>query len=170
MKMYVNYFLLLAVFVCQQGCRQTIAKDQSDWGPVTNNIQMSISVESSADKMTTNEPVKIQIRYRNISTNEIFVTYVVNGVIYDPEYLLFVISPSGKDITPDLKKYSPGSGVFISISPKQVATVEFNLSSVCNLSEVGTYRIMLKRERFTPQKHTAYTIVSNPLLVKIVPN
>ena len=168
--MYVNYFLMLAVLICQQGCRQSVTKDQSDWGPVTNNIQMSVSVESSADKITTNEPVKIQIRYRNISANETFVTYVANGTVYDPQYSLSVISPSGKDISPDLTKYSPTSGMLISISPKQVATVEFNLSSVCNLSEVGTYRIMLKRERLTPQKHTAYTIVSNPLLVKIVPN
>ena len=133
MKTFVNYFLMLAVLICQQGCRQSNAKDQSDWGAVTNNIQMSIRPESSADKITTNEPVKIQLRFRNVSTNETLVIFVANGTVYDPRYSLSVISPSGKDISPDLTKYSPESGLLMSIRPKQVAETELNLSSVCSL-------------------------------------
>jgi len=41
----------------------------------------------------------------------------------------------------------------MSIKPKQEIELEFNLSSVCNLSEAGTYRIMLKREMFMPRKN-----------------
>ena len=163
MKMNV-FFSMLALLLCRQG----IADDQHAWGPVTNNIQMSIRAKSSVGTITTNESVKMVICYRNISTNEVFVTYVANGIVCDPSFSLSVIAPSGKDISPDLTKYASESGRFMSIGPKQLAEVEFSLSSVCDLSESGTYRITLKKQMLTPEKHTPYSIVSNTLLLRIV--
>lgn len=65
MKMYVNYFLLLGVLIC----RQSIAEDQSDWGPVTNNIQLSIILKSNI--ITAGSIAVLYTRVKNSSTNDV---------------------------------------------------------------------------------------------------
>ena len=69
MKMHVDYFLLLVVLICQLGCRQSVAKDQSDWGPVTNNIQLSIGLSSNI--VTAGSTAVLHTRIRNRGTNDI---------------------------------------------------------------------------------------------------
>ena len=69
MKMHVNYFLLLVVLICQLGCRESVAKDQSDWGPVTNNIQLSIGLSSNI--VTAGSTAVLHTRIRNTGTNDV---------------------------------------------------------------------------------------------------
>ena len=98
--------------------------------------------------------------------------YEVNGTVYDPSYSFVVISPSGKDISPDMKKVHPGdSGADHRVAPNQTVEIEFNLSYFCKLDEVGTYKIIAeKKAMWSPKSQKVFTVISNPLLVSVVSN
>jgi len=60
---------MLAVLIFQQGCRQSIAKDQTDWGSATNNIQLSINLKSNI--ITAGSIAVLYTRVQNSSTNDV---------------------------------------------------------------------------------------------------
>jgi hypothetical protein len=85
MKKHLIYFVALIIL----SALPAAAVDTNDWGTATNNLQMSISLKGDKKKIKINQPVKLLIRYRNVSTNEHFWFYEVNGgAAYDPNSLL----------------------------------------------------------------------------------
>ena len=67
MKKQLCYSIFAALTVWQAfaGDSQT-----DEWGAVTNNFPMSISLKGDKNEITTNQPCILLIRYRNVSTNE----------------------------------------------------------------------------------------------------
>jgi hypothetical protein len=155
-------FCLLIIF-CQFGH----ALYGSEWGPVNGGIQMSISATGQKAKTGTNQSVSLSISFRNISTNRMFRLYVANGIEFDPGYTWRVTSPSGKDISPDMNKIDPSdSGGFIPLLPNKTNNFELNLSSLCNFTECGVYKITGQKRIYSPASNKAIVVVSNPLSVK----
>jgi hypothetical protein len=143
------------------------SQTDDDWGPTTNDLQMSISLNCSEIK--TDQPCVLSIRYRNVSTNEMFRIYEVNGTVYDPTYSFTVTSPSGEDISPDTADiHESGSGQDHHLYPGQILNISFDLSLVCKFDKAGTYQVIAKRnEIWSIQKHRPFTVVSNPLRITV---
>ncbi|MBP7826039.1 MAG: hypothetical protein KA236_05775 [Verrucomicrobia bacterium] len=169
MKQHFRFVVILSLVYALQSFSED-AKG-NEWGPVTNNAQMSIASQAAKNELKIGQPVNLWVRYRNISTNQTVCVFAVNGTVHDPEYSFFVMSPSGKDVSPDLKKWAPESGRIMCVRPRQVRAIEFNLSAVCKFDEVGTYKITAqKRGIWTGEKSIPFSLVSNPLLLSIVPD
>ncbi len=132
---------------------------------------MSIKLEDKETHIKARPTAySLLIRYKNVSTNEPFDIYVVNGTVDDPSYSFVVISPSGKDISPDMKKVQrPFSGADHQVAPGQIDEIKFNLNKYCTLDEVGTYKIFAKKTIWTNVNKT-FEAVSNPLTVTVIPN
>jgi hypothetical protein len=140
----------------------------NDWGAVTNNFQMSISLKGDKSEITNNQPCILLVRYKNVSTNETLNVYEAE---HDPSYSFTVISPSGKDISQDIKKFHPSdSGGYIPVRPNQSVKFEFNLSYLYDLHEVGTYKVIAKKKVWSFERHQTFTVVSSPLFVSVVSN
>jgi hypothetical protein len=144
----------------------------NDLGATANNFQMTISLEGGEHQIKAGQPYSLVIRYNNISTNETFAIYEVNGTVADPNYSFVVTSPSGKDVSPDMTKiHRPFSGVFRYAPPGQIIEIKFNLSNYCKLDEVGTYKIVAKMEKvLLVAENKTFKTVSNSLNIKVVPN
>jgi hypothetical protein len=168
MKIHPTYYLILAVLVVKQVLANGL--DADDWGAVTNNLQMSIKLEDKETHLKAGQPYSLLIRYKNVSTNEPLDIYVVNGTVDDPSYSFVVISPSGKDVSPDMKKVQRAfSGADHLVAPGHIDEVKLNLNKYCSLDEVGTYKIIAKKTIWTyVNKH--FEAVSNPLNVTVIPN
>jgi DNA-binding beta-propeller fold protein YncE len=151
---------------------QTFADDlkTNDWGAVTNNAQMSISLTGGGNEIKTNEPVRLLIRFRNISTNETIAIFRPNAIETDPTFSFIVVSPSGKDVSPSSPKIFVGSGGVLPIDPNQTVELEFNLSDLCKFDEVGTYKIIAKKGVGSRDGKKLFVVVSNPLYATIVPD
>jgi hypothetical protein len=137
------------------------------WGPKTNGLEMSISVDDGEIK--TVQPCILSVRYRNVSTNETFRIYEVNGTVDDSTYAFKIISPAGVDISPNSADIQNAiSGQIHLLPPGQTLNITFNLSHLCNFDKLGAYKIVAKKEEiWSSQKHQAFTVVSNPLNVTV---
>lgn len=166
MKKYLCFISLFAAMTVLR----VFASDTktNEWGVVTNGIQMSIDLKGNSEKVTTNEPVILLIRYRNVSTNETVTVYNLKAVALDATYSFVVVSPSGKDISPSLPKSLAGSGVNYSVAPNQTKEFEISLSQLCKFDEPGTYTITTKKMVFSDPKKKWFMVVSNPLKVSVV--
>jgi hypothetical protein len=158
------YYLMICLVLAAW---QTFADDlkTNDWGAVTNNAQMSISLTGGGNEIKASEYVRLLIRFRNVSTNETFSINRPNSIETDPTFSFIVVSPSGKDVSPSSPKMFVGSGGSIPVDPNQTVELEFNLSNLCRFDEAGTYRIVAKKLIRSPEGSEPSTIVSNPLLV-----
>lgn len=164
----MRIFLVCLLTIASSLITRVYADQTGDvWGPVTNNLQMAISL--SGGEIETNQPCILSIRYRNISTNETFWIYEVNGTVYDSTYSFKVISPSGVDISPDMSKvHSSDSGEIHWLGPRQTVTIKFNLSAFCRFDETGIYKIVAKRKSIWATKERQdVTAVSNPLEISV---
>lgn len=152
------------------------------WGPVTNSVQMAISVippgghfvrgftvdggtnivpvPSGTNRwqgeVKPSEPFSLLVRIRNLSTNETF-SFFYGGAYPDEHAGLSceVISPSGKDVSP---RMPPGPSIitghaeFPTARPNQIAEFEFPLWRLCKLEETGTYKITASKRTYVPHK------------------
>jgi hypothetical protein len=143
-----------------------------DWGVATNNLQISIKLEGGEQQVKAGQPYGLVIRYKNITTNDTFAIYEVNGTIDDSSYSFHVTSPSGKDVSPDTSKIPMyESGGICYASPGQVIEIKFDLSAICRLDEVGVYKITVKKAQIISiAKNKMFEAVSNPLNVTVVAN
>jgi hypothetical protein len=159
-----------------------------DWGPATNNAQMSIQLGGNKHSIASNQPVVLQMRFQNLSTNETFFFIVARDTERDPSFSFLINSPSGKEISLDAKTNEPyfGSASDIYMGPNQIKELEFNLSLLCKFDESGTYEIIAKREIIitgVSSKEPSLTsnsqpirfitgcwLTSNPLNITIVPD
>jgi hypothetical protein len=134
----------------------------------TNNLgitncgaQMSITLDKPNENIKTNQPVNLVICITNVSDG---ILYIVdrNEAI---DFSFIVISPSSKDISPIAP---PDNGLNLrnilrSIEPHGNMNYTFNLRSLCNLNEIGTYKVIARRRTLGNCE-----IVSNTLFVSVV--
>lgn len=142
----------------------------NEWGSITNNTQMSIKLDGNVAGLTKGQTLILSIRYKNISTNDTITIYEVNGTVDDSSYSFSIISPSGKDISPDMTKVSnPWSGAVRNVEPGHVIDIKYNLSKYCKLNEVGTYTIMASKTGIQSSNNpNSYKTISNQLNVMVV--
>ena len=161
------YFITIVILLQTQAFADD-AKSYK-WGDITNNIQMSINLASNVGVIKTNEPVILFIRLRNLSTNDTFLIYEVNGVVRNRAYSFDVISSLGKNICPNMDKINEAeSGDFTSIAPNQTGEFEYNLSQICKFNEIGNYKITAQRKMICPDQKTRFKVMSNTINVTIV--
>jgi len=139
----------------------------NEWGTLTNNIQMSISLEDRKEEIKPNQPVMLLIHFRNVSSNEIFQIYSIDE---DSQFSFMVISPSGKDVSPTMKGPPSGSGQFIRIDPNRTTEMEISLSRLCKFDEIGKYKIVAKRWVDSITTRKPCLLVSNSLNVSVIPD
>ena len=160
--------MLIALLFAWNGFVGTL--QASDWGATTNNIQMSVALKNGTNGVKAEQPIVLLIRYRNASTNQVCRIYRSNEIEYDPGYTWSVISPSGNDLSPNPEKiHASESGGFIRLPPNQIVGLEFDLSQICRFDEIGTYKIVAKKEIFSPEAKKPVTVISNPLNIVVVP-
>jgi hypothetical protein len=130
MKTHVHTCIVLALML---PCGALSGEPATDaWGPVTNNVQMEISVVAPGSlsrshyfvvpggtnrvggwvtepivpetDLKAGEPFSVLVRVRNLSTNKTF-AFRYDGIVPDAKDGLacIVISPSGKDISPRMR-------------------------------------------------------------------
>ena len=77
--------LFIYLLACASSFFCTAYASQADdaWGPTTNGLRMSISLNGK--EIETNAPCILLIRYQNVSTN-VFWIYEVNGTVEDRTY------------------------------------------------------------------------------------
>ena len=162
-----NLFVVVSILLSITGSR---AEDVHEWGPVTNNLQMSIALADGTN-VIAGKDFCLTIFFRTKSTNEFTIAYKVNGTTSDPSYSFEITSPSGRDVSPNTSKLKPPmSGGVVPILPNEVASIRFDLGELCRLDESGTYKIVVKKNGLFPEKdEKSPTLISNPLLVKVVP-
>jgi len=140
MKKYLYWFSMFVIFATGR----IFADDLTDdWGQVTNNIQMSICLESNKNEIKANEFVRLIIRLRNLSTNMSFYARYELAAETDPRVGVSctVISPSEKDISPKPEKAGGGSGGGGVVGPNKTMEFAFRLSDVCKFNEHGTSQV-----------------------------
>ena len=89
----VRLVFKIAVFFTALFAAQVLPAAE-EWGPTTNNLQMSIHLKDGGNAMTKGQPCTLEIRYRNVSTNETFIALRMNWVESDGTYSFTVIDPS----------------------------------------------------------------------------
>lgn len=145
-----------------------LAADESEqWGAVTNGIQISIRLSGGMNVIKTNQPVIITIKYRNVSTNEVFPITGKYRIEFDSSYVWTVISPSGKDVSPDMFSRADHSVTWDNLKPQESMEAEYDISVRCNFNEAGTYKITLNKGMSSIKSQKLFVVVSNPLNVTI---
>jgi hypothetical protein len=143
----------------------------TEWGPLTNHIQMSVSLENGGREIKLNGTVILLVQFRNVSTNQIFqIVSMDTGRNYDPFFSFDVVSPSGKNVSPAMESSPTGSFRFIRILSGHNVEMEYELSSRCRFNEVGKYRIVARRSVDSMALRKSYLVVSNPFLLSVVTN
>jgi hypothetical protein len=135
----------------------------TQWGPLTNNVKMSIRLKGNNYPIEKGQPIKLIISYTTVSTNEIFSVSCANYVEHDSSYT-FYVSPNMNKIAE-----SESRGGF-NLRPNHTNEIEFNLSKLCKFNELGTYKIIAKKMVYQPRIDKAFAVVSNPLYVSVVSN
>jgi hypothetical protein len=142
----------------------------NEWSALIDNTQISIGLKNDEKVFKTNQIIEVLVRIKNLSTNETYNVYVQRMFTNNEDFSFVVISPSGKDISPLFHRTPIGSGGFVSVPPNQINGFQFDLNEICKTDEVGTYKIILKMHRWSPNKHQSFEIVSKPLFVSVVPS
>jgi hypothetical protein len=128
--------------------------------------EISIRLKEPTKEIRTNEPVIMAIQIKNTSTNEMLLFRIDN---LPSDFTWAVTSPSGKDLAPkpDLL-HEAISGSFPKLKPQESREADYDLSEVCNFNEVGTYKVVVKKEVFSllPDRKKC-EIASNPLNVVV---
>jgi len=165
--------LLLTVVVLMTGGRGLVGNIKAgEWGPVTNNLQMSLRLQCAQVEIKTNEPVRLLIQVRNVSTNEVIGIPRPKEAIEKIGYFSFdVVSPSGRDISP-ASRPKPYYGSARFLAPGHSEDFKVDLSRICNLEEIGTYKIIARRTETRTDIRTKevipFGVRSNPLYVSVV--
>ena len=170
MKTQFCLFFITTVLLASQARGDGLAMNQ--WGAVTNGVQMSIALDGGDREIKTNDQVQLLVQIKNIGSL-IARSSLILGRNTDPGSGLrcVVISPSGKDISPTAHSYGP-SGAILNLSPGQGDSFTFDLGRICKFDEVGNYKITAQKIVYTDDGKNitrSWTVVSNPLLVKVVP-
>src|SRR5262245_42316071 len=100
-------FLACLILFLMVAMAREVSAFQQNWGAPTNDIQISIRLDGGEEKVGTNSPVKLLIRFRNLSTNWNVGKFFGARNETDEDFKFTVISPSGKDVSPVVKPEPP---------------------------------------------------------------
>lgn len=139
-----------------------------EWGPVTSNCQMSIGCEANLREVKTNEPLKLLVQIRTVSTNDSFFFPLQLRSLLGSGFSLVVTSPSGRDVSPKPPQITMGSVQLARVLPGKPFSFEVDLTGLCSFKELGTYKIIAKRQLTTGDNSRAFTVTSNPLSLTVV--
>jgi hypothetical protein len=167
MKDRLTLFVLMLTLM---GTRCALADDgpENEWGPATNDLQMSIGLRNGVHTITNGQPCILSVRFKNLSKSKLLEVEKMRWMEGDHTYSFTVIDPSGKDIAPKAN-HEPfgGSADVIEIPPGQTRGVEFNLTAVCKISTTGNYRVIAKKVMWSFEGKGPFQVVSNPLKITI---
>jgi hypothetical protein len=125
-KRYVYFILALISAAVLAGSASGAAG--GDWGDITNNVQICLALKGKQREIKPKEPVTVLVRFRNLSTNRTIGVFETGAPEYDDTYSWSVISPSGKNISPDFKTIPTcDNGHTLWIPPAHTEQVELNL-------------------------------------------
>jgi hypothetical protein len=177
MKTYYYFGLLLGLLVEPHTLAGGLGA--GDWGAPTNQLQMSIDLKQGGERTSTNQPVVLLIRIRNLSSKD---TVHFQQPHFrqpgEPErasaFSFLVVTPSRKAVTLTVEEPLHSGGQFVFVGPGETREIDFDLSKLCKFDESGTYQIVsrcllgrwLDREGKTVK---AVQVISNPLRVSIGP-
>ena len=176
MKTHFVCAFILAWTVCQASGTQMGLTDiqkeipSSEWGAPNYNTQVAIVLKNNEKEFKTNQVVELLVGIKNLSTNDEYGVMVQNPFLLSESFDFVVTSPSGKDISPIFHESFRVSGGVIWVHPGKIDGFGFNLSEICRTDEIGTYTIVIKMKRATPDRRKVLEILSKPLYVKIVPD
>lgn len=139
----------------------------NEWSATTCEAQISVALKEPAKEIKTNEPVIVTVQIKNTSTNEVLI-FLISNVPTD--FTWNITSPSGKDLSPRKSAFpQPGfSSLNVRVNPMETSVHDFDLSSICNFNEIGTYKVFAKKEVFfISPTHKKCEIVSEPLNIAI---
>lgn len=160
MNQYVRTIWLLLAVTAARGHAGT---PPLPWGPPTNGIQLSLTSNASTNGADTAQSLMLLIRIRNLSDRMLYVDLPLDPLRV---FSFSIRSPSGRDLstTPDRDK--PGSRSTAQLKPKQErAYRRIALASICDLSEPGSYTIVVRQVVFLPAAYVQVT--SNPLSITL---
>ena len=176
MKKNIYYYLI--AFVTVTVCAYASEHATNDLRAATNNVQMTVSLAGNNKKIKYGEPLKLILRFKNISTNETFHFIQTREVTEIADYSFVINFPSGRQVSLRKKSLIVDSDTGPSIGPNETFERELEVNKVCQLDEAGTYKIIVQREIWGPlekRKETGmvvevpmFTIVSSPLFVQVV--
>jgi len=140
----------------------------NEWGAISNGVQMSISFDGKKREIKTNEEFQLLVSIKNLGTTNAwsYLGGMANSELGNGLHCV-VISPSGKDVSPSVKFRGEAFG-FINCPPGGGESFKFNLSRICRLDEMGTYKIIAQKSIYFDVKKS-WVVTSNPLFVKVVP-
>jgi hypothetical protein len=176
MKNYLLFILLVMPIAFEAlGAQYDLTDKQkivpnNQWGPLTYNTQISIGLDDKTSVFKTNQVINLLVRVKNLSTNQQFGFIIGTPISYTVAATFIVTSPSGKDISPVMYNSNRIHGLPIWVHPGQIDGFSFQLGEICQYHEIGTYKILIKMQRPSPDRRKLYDIVSNPLSVTIIPD
>lgn len=147
-----------------------------EWGPLTNGVQVSISLATN-QPIKVNQPIVILFKIRNILTNETVGFF--SGGSPETSFSYKIATPSEKKPPRNMDVILTGSLGAYRVLPKEVQKYSVNLSLLYDFNEVGTYRIvgkaeaesqtsMLSHEETTFDENKSFKVISNPINITIV--
>lgn len=146
---------------------------QFEWGPSTNQIQISLSLVGNPAKIKVGSSIPLLIQIRNASTNEAFNTSYSGGC-GPAQGLAFTIIKKGlwdENVSPEFPKdyYAGFSIADISAKPSQTVHFPYDLhilqkvGFLKKLNHPGTYQVIAELTGTMGAK--TFTVVSNPLIL-----
>jgi hypothetical protein len=141
--------------------------ETNEWSATNCDAKISVTLKEPAIEIKTNESVVVTVQIKNTSTNEVLI-FLISNVPTD--FTWTITSPSGKDLSPK-KPAFPADGfssLIVHVNPMETSKYNFDLSSICNFNEIGTYKVFAKKEVFfiSPTRKKG-EIVSKPLDIVI---
>jgi hypothetical protein len=165
MNIYLTGYLVSVIFASVTVLASE--PNDKDWGPISNNVQMAISIKADSAVIKTNEQFSLLVHVKNLSEANVGIFLeVVPSTDTWGGLNCEIISPSGKDISPKVIYYRT-SGRNLNVPPHGGGEFEFKLSDICKFEEIGTYRIVAKKTILT-DKDRGWIAVSNPLTINVI--
>ena len=166
MKTYFVWLILVPILFALKAF--SADNPAREWGAISNDVQISLRLKDSVDSIKTNEPCSLWISIRTVSTNKTLYIHRWLASRVDSSFMIEVISPSGKSVSPAAEPAPSGSGLVYSVPPNQIYEYEFKLSDICKFNEVGTYTIVAKKCISFNEKPVCW-VTSNPLSLTVTP-
>jgi hypothetical protein len=157
MKNYLPCCLCLASALLGAAITSAENAPAGEWGPATNNVQMSINLSLQPESGTTND-LRLVIRIRNTSTNQTVGMFVPDSG--DRSEASFTVNfPSGRSAL--LTRPAQDSGHLLRIGPSQTQELAFDLRKLDDFIESGLYVIRAQHRILLGSN--AFVVSSNPL-------
>jgi hypothetical protein len=142
-----------------------------EWGPSTNNLQMSLSLTGNQAKIEIKAPIQLLIQVKNLSTNETFTTSYT-GAGGPGQGLSFIIIKKGlwnEDVSPEFPKNYDSGWAVANMYAEPGRTIHFiydlyalqKMGFINKLDHAGTYQV-IAQQTGTMGTNTV-TVTSNPL-------